>query len=88
MQIFKKTSSSFGYAANEATIEFIWSFTVAIFAVGGMLGSLLASKASQHYGLKRSMLLNNVLAVMAGLLMGFCKLAGSFEMLIIGIVMS
>ena len=57
---------------------------MAIFAVGGMFGSIGASWASQKFGLKRSMALNNILVFLAALLMGFCKLAGSFEMLILG----
>ena len=52
--------------------------------MGGMVGSLCASWAAGKFGLKRSMLYNNILAVCAALLMGLSKLAGSFEMLIIG----
>ena len=57
---------------------------MAIFPVGGMLGSALSSKAAQRFGLKQAMALNNVLAIAAALLMGLSKLASSFEMLMIG----
>jgi len=69
---------------DEWTLQFLWGFTVAIFAVGGMLGSLSAGWASKKFGLKNSMALNSILALAAALFMGLCKVAGSFEMLIIG----
>uniref|UniRef100_H2Y403 Major facilitator superfamily (MFS) profile domain-containing protein n=1 Tax=Ciona savignyi TaxID=51511 RepID=H2Y403_CIOSA len=62
----------------------MWGFTVAVTAVGGMIGSLCAGFAADRYGLKKPMLYNNFTAILAALLMGFSKLAGSFEMLIIG----
>uniref|UniRef100_H2Y405 Major facilitator superfamily (MFS) profile domain-containing protein n=1 Tax=Ciona savignyi TaxID=51511 RepID=H2Y405_CIOSA len=58
--------------------------TPLVTAVGGMIGSLCAGFAADRYGLKKPMLYNNFTAILAALLMGFSKLAGSFEMLIIG----
>ncbi|CAK8677591.1 unnamed protein product [Clavelina lepadiformis] len=76
--------SRYGSFIPLTTLDLLWGFTVAVFAVGGMVGSLCASWAAGKFGLKRSMLYNNILAVCAALLMGLSKLAGSFEMLIIG----
>ena len=49
-----------------------------------MLGSLVAGWAAEKFGLKKSLALNNFIALVAALFMGLCKIAGSFEMLIIG----
>ena len=67
-----------------SNLNFWWGFAVAIFAAGGMVGSVVGGVISKSLGLKPSMLYNNALAIIAALLMGLCKLAGSFEMLIIG----
>lgn len=66
------------------SLTFLWSSTVAIMAIGGMLGSLAAAPLSQILGRKMSLLVNNVLAFIAACLMGFCRLANSYEMLMIG----
>uniref|UniRef100_H2Y404 Major facilitator superfamily (MFS) profile domain-containing protein n=1 Tax=Ciona savignyi TaxID=51511 RepID=H2Y404_CIOSA len=74
----------YGYPIATSTLNLLWGFTVAVTAVGGMIGSLCAGFAADRYGLKKPMLYNNFTAILAALLMGFSKLAGSFEMLIIG----
>ena len=68
----------------DAQLNWYWGFTVAIFAVGGMIGSLCAGVLAGKLGLKYSFLVNNFVAIPAALLMGFSKQAGSFEMLIVG----
>jgi len=74
----------YGESMTPSNLNFWWGFAVAIFAAGGMVGSVVGGVISKRLGLKPSMLYNNALAIIAALLMGLCKLAGSFEMLIIG----
>ena len=62
----------------------IWSWIVAIFCVGGMMGGSLVGFVSSRFGRKGGLLLNNVLVVIATLLMGLAKTANSFQMLIAG----
>ncbi|KAJ3609812.1 hypothetical protein NHX12_024322, partial [Muraenolepis orangiensis] len=62
----------------------VWSFSVAIFSVGGMVGSFSVGVMANRFGRKRSMFLVNVLAVIGGLLMGFSTLCSSYEMVIAG----
>ncbi|XP_071945587.1 solute carrier family 2, facilitated glucose transporter member 1-like isoform X2 [Antedon mediterranea] len=69
---------------SEDTVDFLWSTTVAIFAIGGMIGSFTAGPMANRLGRKRGLLLNNVLALIGALFMGFSKQANSCEMLIIG----
>ncbi|XP_024915825.1 solute carrier family 2, facilitated glucose transporter member 9, partial [Cynoglossus semilaevis] len=68
--------------AGEAT--FLWSITVSIFAIGGLLGTWSASILLGVLGRKGTLLVNNVFAVIAALLLSLGEIAKSFEMLIIG----
>ncbi|XP_030043094.1 solute carrier family 2, facilitated glucose transporter member 3 [Microcaecilia unicolor] len=62
----------------------LWSVSVAMFPVGGMVGSLTVGFFVNFFGRRNSMLFANVLVIAAGALMGFAKLASSFEMVILG----
>uniref|UniRef100_H3B4L0 Solute carrier family 2, facilitated glucose transporter member 4 n=1 Tax=Latimeria chalumnae TaxID=7897 RepID=H3B4L0_LATCH len=66
------------------TLTTLWSFSVAIFSIGGMVGSFLVGVASEWFGRKRAMLLNNTLGFIGGALMGLSKLGQSYEMVILG----
>ncbi|KAM6162347.1 solute carrier family 2, facilitated glucose transporter member 3 [Erethizon dorsatum] len=62
----------------------LWSLSVAIFSVGGMLGSFSVGLFVNRFGRRNSMLMVNLLVVAGGCLMAFCKAAKSVEMLILG----
>uniref|UniRef100_A0A3Q3GDS7 Solute carrier family 2 member 1 n=1 Tax=Labrus bergylta TaxID=56723 RepID=A0A3Q3GDS7_9LABR len=62
----------------------IWSIAVAIFSVGGIFGSFSVGLFVNRFGRRNSMLMANVLAFIASALMGFSKMAASWEMLIAG----
>uniref|UniRef100_A0A8D0G8D9 Major facilitator superfamily (MFS) profile domain-containing protein n=1 Tax=Sphenodon punctatus TaxID=8508 RepID=A0A8D0G8D9_SPHPU len=62
----------------------LWSLSVAIFSVGGMIGSFSVGLFVNRFGRRNSMLLVNILAIIGGTLMGFSKLARAVEMLICG----
>ncbi|XP_036423148.1 solute carrier family 2, facilitated glucose transporter member 3a [Colossoma macropomum] len=63
---------------------FVWSLAVAIFSVGGMVGSFSVGVVADKFGRRKSMFLVNVLALIGGGLMGLCTLCSSFEMVIAG----
>lgn len=62
----------------------VWSVSVAIFSVGGMVGSFSVGVMANRFGRRRSMFLVNILAVIGGLLMGFSTICSSYEMVIAG----
>ncbi|XP_027713046.1 solute carrier family 2, facilitated glucose transporter member 4 [Vombatus ursinus] len=66
------------------TLTTLWSLSVAIFSVGGMISSFLIGIISQWLGRKRAMMVNNGVALLGGVLMGLAKAAASYEMLILG----
>uniref|UniRef100_A0A2K5PKM5 Solute carrier family 2, facilitated glucose transporter member 3 n=1 Tax=Cebus imitator TaxID=2715852 RepID=A0A2K5PKM5_CEBIM len=69
---------------SEMSLTSLWSLSVAIFSVGGMIGSFSVGLFVNRFGRRNSMLIVNLLAVTGGCLMGLCKVAESVEMLILG----
>ncbi|XP_036407155.1 solute carrier family 2, facilitated glucose transporter member 9 [Megalops cyprinoides] len=74
----------YGEPMGAETITLLWSITVSIFAIGGLLGALGVSVLIKVLGRKGTLLLNNAFAVIAALLMALGERAGSFEMLVVG----
>ncbi|XP_077436500.1 solute carrier family 2, facilitated glucose transporter member 1-like isoform X1 [Vanacampus margaritifer] len=77
-------TSRFSEPISQTTLTALWSLSVAIFSVGGMFGSFSVGLFVNRFGRRNSMLMANVLALIAALLMGFSKMAASWELLIIG----
>ncbi|XP_008319988.1 solute carrier family 2, facilitated glucose transporter member 4 [Cynoglossus semilaevis] len=74
----------YGNPIPSGTLTSLWSLSVAIFSVGGMLSSSCVGFVSEWLGRRKAMLINNLLAFIGGSLMGMCKLCRSFEMMILG----
>ncbi|TSK82203.1 Solute carrier family 2, facilitated glucose transporter member 4 [Bagarius yarrelli] len=68
----------------ESTLTSLWSLSVAIFSIGGMLSSFCVGIISEWLGRRKAMLINNLLAFIGGGLMGLSKISKSFEMMILG----
>uniref|UniRef100_A0A3Q0SHX7 Solute carrier family 2, facilitated glucose transporter member 4 n=1 Tax=Amphilophus citrinellus TaxID=61819 RepID=A0A3Q0SHX7_AMPCI len=66
------------------TLTSLWSLSVAIFSIGGMLSSFCVGFVSEWLGRRKAMLINNLFAFIGGSLMGMSKLCRSFEMMILG----
>lgn len=73
-----------GTPTSSELLTSLWSLSVAIFSVGGMIGSFSVGLFVNRFGRRNSMLLVNILAFVGGILMGFSKMANSVEMLILG----
>lgn len=74
----------YGEPFSPGTNTMVWSFAVAIFSVGGMIGSFSVGTMVNTFGRRKSMLLSNILALVGGGLMGLSTLSQSFEMVIVG----
>ncbi|XP_076318380.1 solute carrier family 2, facilitated glucose transporter member 1-like isoform X2 [Tachypleus tridentatus] len=74
----------FNEVPGKQTVTLIFSIMVSIFCIGGMVGALGTAYVAETFGRKRSLLLNNIFVFIAAALMGFSKMAQSYEMLIIG----
>ncbi|KAM6972174.1 solute carrier family 2 member 15b [Aplochiton taeniatus] len=73
-----------GTSLSEETLTLMYSLTVSVFAIGGMAGSLLVGVLVTKYGRKGTLVKSTVLVFVAGALMGFSRVCGSPEMIIIG----
>lgn len=76
--------SKYNEVPSEGIITLIFAIMVSIFCLGGMVGALGTAYLAEKFGRKGGLLLNNILVFVAAALGGFCKMANSYEMLIIG----
>ncbi|KAM9341497.1 solute carrier family 2, facilitated glucose transporter member 2 [Symphorus nematophorus] len=71
-------------AGQHPAVVIYWSLSVAIFSIGGMVSSFLVGFMGDLRGRVKGMLMVNVLAVAAGLLMGLCRMWKPHIMVIAG----
>ena len=74
----------YGENPSSKTTSFVFSVVVAIYSIGGMIGALMTAYIAERFGRKGGLFLNNVFVFIAALLMGLCRTANSYEMLIAG----
>ncbi|XP_018880803.4 solute carrier family 2, facilitated glucose transporter member 9 isoform X2 [Gorilla gorilla gorilla] len=74
----------YGRPIDPDTLTLLWSVTVSIFAIGGLVGTLIVKMIGKVLGRKHTLLANNGFAISAALLMACSLQAGAFEMLIVG----
>ncbi|KAM9455514.1 solute carrier family 2, facilitated glucose transporter member 11-like [Clarias gariepinus] len=74
----------YGVSPEEWQLSLIWSFIVSLYCIGGLLGSLCASRFAITYGRKRCLMLNNMVAICGAVFMVLSKTAHSFEMIMAG----
>ncbi|XP_023234296.1 glucose transporter type 1-like [Centruroides sculpturatus] len=64
--------------------DLLWSITVSVFAIGGMVGGIIGGSIADKFGRKNGLLLNNIMGIIGAALMSLSKISRSFELLIIG----
>ncbi|XP_037115554.1 solute carrier family 2, facilitated glucose transporter member 11b isoform X1 [Syngnathus acus] len=74
------------YQSNIApgVLTLMWSTIVSIFTLGGLIGVSVGGTLSIKLGRKGAMLINNVFAMAAALMMGLSYPTGIFELIILG----
>ncbi|XP_059186304.1 solute carrier family 2, facilitated glucose transporter member 11-like [Centropristis striata] len=73
-----------GVPVDKSTNQLIWSFIVAVLSLGAWAGAIHSGSLPVTYGRKKALLINNVVAMVAALLMLFSRTAKSFEMIFLG----
>ncbi|XP_061276807.1 solute carrier family 2, facilitated glucose transporter member 9 isoform X7 [Bos javanicus] len=73
-----------GHPIDSDTLTLLWSVTVSIFAIGGLMGTFLVKVIGKFLGRKNTLLVNNGFGIFAALLMACSLPAGALEMLIVG----
>ncbi|KAM9323785.1 solute carrier family 2, facilitated glucose transporter member 9-like [Gastrophryne carolinensis] len=74
----------YGQPLEQHPLTILYSLTVSVFALGGMLGSLTVGILVSRFGRKGTVIKSSPLVFIAGALMGFSRVLGSPEMVIIG----
>ncbi|KAI1885821.1 hypothetical protein AGOR_G00207730 [Albula goreensis] len=74
----------YGQEIDSNICTIVWSFAVAVFSVGGMVGSFSVGVLANKFGRRKAMLLSNILGIIGGVLMGLSTVSNSFEMVIVG----
>ncbi|XDV54006.1 hypothetical protein PO909_022385 [Leuciscus waleckii] len=77
----------YGHSLEPWELSLIWSFIVSIYCIGGLAGTLYAGHLAGLYGRKKTLLLNNVVAICGAVLMLLSKTALSFEMIMVARVL-
>ncbi|KAJ7309687.1 hypothetical protein JRQ81_007747 [Phrynocephalus forsythii] len=73
-----------GVPLPQETILLLWSFIVSIYGLGGLAGSVCCGYLTAKYRKKKCQMFTNVILLVAALLVGLSKRAGSFEMVLLG----
>ncbi|XP_020950940.1 solute carrier family 2, facilitated glucose transporter member 7 [Sus scrofa] len=76
-----------GTFMDEKVMLLLWSCTVSVFPLGGLVGSLVVGLLVDRCGRKGTLLINNVFAIIPAILMGVSKVAKAFELIIFSRVM-
>lgn len=82
--IAKVYKSRTGDWISEERRDLIWSIIVSVFAIGGMVGGLMAPTVANWCGRKTGLVLNNTIAVLGVTLMSSSQLSQSIECLVAG----
>ncbi|NWU21243.1 GTR9 protein, partial [Dyaphorophyia castanea] len=77
-------SQRYGHGLAHGPLTLLYALTVSIFALGGLVGSLLVGVLVERYGRNGALSRSALLILLAGGFMGFSRELGSPEMVIIG----
>ncbi|KAG5266813.1 hypothetical protein AALO_G00236520 [Alosa alosa] len=73
-----------GSGLDREALTLMYSLTVSVFAIGGLIGSLMVGILVTKFGRKGTIVNSTILVFIAGSLMGFSRICGSPEMVMFG----
>ncbi|PSN38762.1 hypothetical protein C0J52_08879 [Blattella germanica] len=73
----------YGIQMGPSQLDILWSTIVSIFLVGGVTGSLSGGWVADRFGRRGSVIINNILGILAAILFVCSRYAGSVEMLLL-----
>ncbi|XP_068594604.1 solute carrier family 2, facilitated glucose transporter member 11b [Brachionichthys hirsutus] len=73
---------------SEFLLTLLWSIIVTSLTIGGFIGSMISGTLAMKLGRKGALLVNNIFALMAALMMGLSSPSGLYELLIFGRLLS
>ena len=82
--LYETFKERYGIQLTTESTSTYFSFAVAIFEVGGMVGASFASYVAENFGRKRGLLYTQCFSILGGISQGTCRYASSYEMLLIG----
>uniref|UniRef100_A0A8C3SPC5 Solute carrier family 2, facilitated glucose transporter member 5 n=1 Tax=Chelydra serpentina TaxID=8475 RepID=A0A8C3SPC5_CHESE len=77
-------SQRYGRSPSQELLTVMYSLTVSVFALGGLVGSFPVGMLVTRYGRNGTLVRSTLLVFLAGVLMGFSRSLGSPEMVIAG----
>ncbi|KAL8187453.1 UNVERIFIED_CONTAM: hypothetical protein K2H54_048980 [Gekko kuhli] len=77
-------SKRYGQGLTQGALTLMYSLTVSVFALGGLVGSFPVGMLVTRYGRNGTLIRSSFLVFLAGVLMGFSRYMESLEMVIIG----
>ncbi|XP_015271383.1 PREDICTED: solute carrier family 2, facilitated glucose transporter member 9-like [Gekko japonicus] len=77
-------SKRYGQGLTQGALTLMYSLTVSVFALGGLVGSFPVGMLVTRYGRNGTLIRSSFLVFLAGVLMGFSRYMESPEMVIIG----
>lgn len=72
-----------GTGLDTPQLTLVWTIIVSAFSLGGLLGALLAGPMAVRFGRKNSLLLNNSFLLVGAVFVLMCRVAKSFEMIVL-----
>ncbi|XP_059181053.1 solute carrier family 2, facilitated glucose transporter member 11-like [Centropristis striata] len=72
-----------GLGLESSQVTLMWTLIVSAFSLGGLVGALLAGPLAVRFGRKNSLLLNNCFLFAGAGLVLTCRVARSFEMIVV-----
>lgn len=68
----------------EFSVEILWTFTISICLIGGMIGAFASGRMADKLGRKTALLVNQSFCLIGALLFGIVKVAGCPELMMVG----